>query len=269
VLWNAVAPVVEAAKRSGASDCWFFIRYADPDPHLRLRLHGAPERLLSEVMPALHAAIVPLLEDGRILRLQLETYEREVERYGGAAGIVLAEQIFHADSEAVLAIVQRLDGDAGADARWRLTLRGMDMLLADLGLDTAARHDVIRRARDRYLQEFRANASLKRQLGELYRRQRRSLELLLDPSNDLASPLAPGFAALHRRSKQLAPVAQALVERERAGLLAQPIVELASSFLHMHANRLLRSAQRRQELVIYELLDRIYEGRAARARQLH
>ena len=39
-------------------------------------------------------------------QVQLDTYEREVERYGGPEGIELAEQLFHADSEAVLAIAR-------------------------------------------------------------------------------------------------------------------------------------------------------------------
>ena len=33
----------------------------------------------------------------------------------------------------------------------------------------------------------------------------------------------------------------------------------------MHANRLLRSAQRAQELLIYDFLERLYESAAARA----
>jgi hypothetical protein len=32
----------------------------------------------------------------------------------------------------------------------------------------------------------------------------------------------------------------------------------------MHVNRLLRSAHRAQELVLYELLDRVYSSRAGR-----
>ncbi len=37
------------------------------------------------------------------------------------------------------------------------------------------------------------------------------------------------------------------------------------SLAHMHVNRLLRSGQRAQELVLYEMLDRIYASRSARA----
>src|SRR5262249_22589613 len=81
VLSEVVRPVVGAALQSGAADGWFFLRYGDPDWHLRLRFHGAPERLHAEVLPALQAAVAPLLDDGRLWRAQLDTYEREVERY--------------------------------------------------------------------------------------------------------------------------------------------------------------------------------------------
>ena len=53
-----------------------------------------------------------LLEDGQLWRLQLDTYEREVERYGGPEGMVLAERLFQADSEAVLEIVEQYPEDA-------------------------------------------------------------------------------------------------------------------------------------------------------------
>jgi hypothetical protein len=42
------------------------------------------------------------------------------------------------------------------------------------------------------------------------------------------------------------------------------MTELAASYAHMHVNRLLRSAHRAQELVLYEFLDRAYSARAGR-----
>src|SRR6185436_17553588 len=101
VLVNVVAPVIRAANEQGWIDGWFFIRYADPEPHLRVRLHGDPAVLHSSVAPALNAA---LALESHAWRVQLDTYEREIERYGGDEGMLMAERIFHVDSDYALAL---------------------------------------------------------------------------------------------------------------------------------------------------------------------
>ena len=253
---------------SGAADQWFFIRYGDPDWHLRLRFHGRPEELHGQVQPAIQAAVSSLLEDGWLWRVQFDTYEREVERYGGPEGIALAEQVFHADSEAVLAIVELLSGDEGADARWKLALRGIDMLLNDLGLDLDAKRAILKRVRAGYGREFQADTTyLKDQLSAKYRKERKVMETVLDPTKDAESPLERELAILCRRSERLAPIVAELRARERADRLSLPLTELAPSYIHMHVNRLLRSAQRAQELVLYDFLHRFYESQAARQRK--
>ena len=86
----------------GTIDRWFFIRYADPRPHLRLRFQGRSQMLLETVLPALRARLAPLLATGRVASLDLGTYERELERYGGDSGMPICEEIFRVDSEAVV-----------------------------------------------------------------------------------------------------------------------------------------------------------------------
>jgi thiopeptide-type bacteriocin biosynthesis protein len=265
VLRDLVRPVVAGALRSGAADSWFFIRYGDPDWHLRLRLHGEPGRLLAEVLPAIQEAVAPLLDDGRVWRLQLDTYEREVERYGGPEGVVLSERLFQADSEAVLALADLLAEDARGELRWRLALVGMDHLLAALGFDLDARRAVLGGVRDAFAKEFRVNAELKRQLGERFRQQRREIEGMLGPGATEGLP-ADARAVLCRRSEQLAPVAEELRAAARSGRLTKDLKTFAPGYLHMHANRVLRSAQRAQEMVLYDFLARVYESRAARNR---
>jgi len=267
VLREAAGPLVERVLGSGAADGWFFIRYSDPDWHLRLRFHGAPERLDREVLPALEVAAAPLLDDGRVWKVQLDTYEREVERYGGPDGIALAERLFKADSEAALAILAALSDDEMERARWRLTLRGMALLLDDLGLNLETRGSVARAAREAYGQEFRVDLSLQRQLGEKYRAERQQLDGLLDADAEPAGLPGPALAALHRRSERLAPIAAELRAAEREGRLTLSLAQLAPSYLHMHAFRLLSGAQRQQELVLYELLARLYAAHEARARE--
>lgn len=267
VLREIVAPVVRAARASGAVSSWFFIRFGDPDWHLRVRLRGDPRRLLAEVLPSLAAEVEAGVAAGKIRKLQLDTYEPEVERYGGDHGMPLAEELFAVDSEACLAIVETLSGDAGADARWRLALRGMDMLLEDFGCSLAQKQAIAQSCRSSFAAEFHAEGALQRQVLDKLRRDRRELEILLDPSHDATSPLEPGLVALRQRSVLVRPIAALLRERERAGRLDRPLPVLLSSFLHMHANRMLRAAARAQELVLYTFLERLYEGRIARSKQ--
>jgi thiopeptide-type bacteriocin biosynthesis protein len=267
ILRDVVRPLVEELLGSGAADRWFFIRYGDPDWHLRLRFHGAPDRLREKALPALEAAVTPLLQDGRIWRLQLDTYTREVERYGGPEGIVLAEQIFQADSEAVLEIIQCLDpGDAGLDERWRLTLRGVDMLCQDFALDGPSKLALIRKVRKGFAREMRLDADLKAQIGEKFRKERKELEALLDPKNDVQSALSPGLEIFRRRSARLAPIVAEVNAAKASDGLSVSIEELVLSCIHMHMNRLLRSAHRAHELVVYDYLARIYDTQIARAK---
>ncbi len=265
VLREVVGPVASRAMETGAASAWFFLRYSDPDHHVRVRFHGDPARLRAEVEPSLAQAAAPLLAQGRLWRVVIDTYEREVERYGGDGGIELAERIFHADNEAALAILGWAQGDEGLDVRWRVAFRGMDALLDDLGLDLEARCGVVRRLRESFGEEFHVERGFEKQLAERLRKERPALEAILS-ATDAGGPFGPGLAAIALRSTRMAPIAAALREAVSSGRLTVPVADLAGSFLHLHANRVLRSAHRAQELILYDFLLRIYESRRARAR---
>jgi thiopeptide-type bacteriocin biosynthesis protein len=260
------APVVQSALSSGVADRWFFLRYADPEWHLRLRIHGDPDGLAADTAPLLHRVMAPLLATGEVWRLQFDTYEREVERYGGPQAIEPAEQLFSADSAAALAIVRDLAGDRGAALRWRAALLGIDLLFDDLGLSLAARRAVTRRAREGYGRELGAGGPFQREVGLRYRKERSAVERLLDPRRQPPVELATSVEALRRRSAEIAPPCAAIGALAEDGALTTDLPDLAMSLAHMHINRVLRSAQRAQELVLYEMLDRVYSSRAARRR---
>jgi thiopeptide-type bacteriocin biosynthesis protein len=267
VLVDVLSPMIRGALGAGGAERWFFMRYGDPDWHLRVRFSGDPDKLHSVVVCELQKRMAAVIEVGLVHRLVIDTYEREVERYGGLDGMELSERLFHADSDAVLEILGLLEGAEGADARWRLALRGMDMLLDDLGFDLAAKLSIVERARRSFATEFHVDAALTKTLGAKYRKESRALDAVLDRANDIESPLAPAIEVLGRRSERLAPVAEALRAADRGGRLSLPIADLAASYLHLHANRLLHADARRQELVLYDFLARLYQSRTVRARK--
>jgi len=205
----------------------------------------------------------------KLWRLQLDTYEREAERYGGPEGILVAEELFHADSETVLELVGLLGGDEGAVARWRLALWGIDLLLGDLGFDLARKLLWARQRRDSFGLEYGVDRPKRVRLGNRFRQERAALEELFRAGEVPGGgdhELAPGLTVLCAGSGSMAPVAERLRALSDSGRLTVSMDDMAASLAHMRVNRLLRSAHRAQEAVLYDFLERIYDGRAARQR---
>lgn len=252
--------------RDGAMDRFFFIRYGDPFWHLRLRVHGEPSRLRQEVLPVLSAAARRYMSDGLGWRFQLDTYRREIERYGGDEAIELCEQIFCADSRAVLGILQAQSGDEPPDLRWQLALPGMDRLLADLTLSLDERLQTLSAAAAAFRREFSATPNLERGLGQKQRQLGKSVEAYLRPDESQPGPWQPLLRHFQLRSQAIRPYGLALRELAERKRLCRPLPEIAGSLLHMHVNRLLRAHHRPHEVVLYDLLWRHYRSRQAQAK---
>ena len=266
VLRDELAPLGRWAVESGAARSWFFMRYGDPRWHLRVRFQGDPERLHDELQPRLEEVFARLLDAGTAWKVQLDTYGREMERYGGEAGMELSEEIFFHDSEAVVALLDLCSGDAGADLRWRLALLGMDRLLDDFGLDLEARQAHAERGREGFAARYRYDL-LRGPVADRLREERGALQRLLGSAPEAADEEhRPGLAILDRRSRAIAPIVQELRERERRGHLAMPVANIVHSYVHMFVNRLSRSAGPEHELVLYDFLVQLYRSEIARAR---
>lgn len=268
LLRTTLAEQVRALKARGVVDRYFFLRYGDPAWHIRLRLHGDPARLNAEAWPALTAACAGTLAEGDSWKLQADTYERELERYGGPAGMGLVEELFCADSEAVLELLEAYPGDEAAQLRWRLVVRGLDTLLEDLGLPLEEKAAVVQRLRASFGAEFHVDKRFEEQLSLRYRSESRGLDALLSLKPETAPALwQPGLKSLQRRGERLRPLAAELRRLEAARQLTVPVPRLAESLLHMHVNRMLVSDHRAQELILYAFLERLYRSRLARQRK--
>lgn len=251
VLREVVRPVIDRAQASGAAKRWFFIRDHDGDWHLRLRIEGAPDRLWGEVWPDLARAAERLRVDGRLWRLTLDTYEREVERFGGAGGILLAESAFHEDSAACLSLLQSEALAADEDARFRVALLGCHLLLEDLGLSPQARCELLAPHRDGLWRQHRGDGDVERAAGAMFREQRAALEALLAGTAP-EDPLSAHRAAFSARSAAVAAL------RAHAPTVARPL-------LHLHCNRLLRAQPTLQEMLISDWLLRLAAAGAGRS----
>jgi lantibiotic biosynthesis protein len=250
LLTDVLAPVIADVVAAGAAERWFFLRYNDPEGHVRLRFGGPRQRLAAEVLPRVNAALEPLVADERVWRVQLGTYTRELERYGGDAGMAVCEEIFCADSEAALALLR---APHTPTQRWQWTLRGMQLLLDDLDLELPAQAAIAERAREIFFREFGGDPLLARTIGARHRELRAELEALF--ASDGAAGDVVAATAFGRRTQRIAKL------RARPDWPAATVrAAVAGSLLHMHANRMLRGAARAWELVLYDFLWRHYRS---------
>jgi thiopeptide-type bacteriocin biosynthesis protein len=267
MLTELVRPLVAEVLRPGAADSWFFMRYADPEWHLRLRFHGDPDSLKAFVLPALLRRARPFQENGVLWRLEFERYEPEVERYGGPDGLGVAERFFQLDSELGLDLLPCFMGDEGAELRWRLALCGADRLLSGLGFGDAETKALVEQLQASREQTWTADGSYRQQVAHVFRsvHGRETLAAMLD---DPASTLPPeALGAFQRYASRLQSFHDAWQDLERVGRLTAPVPEIAASLVHMHLNRLLRSCHLQQEAVICDFLCRLYATRLARRGQ--
>jgi thiopeptide-type bacteriocin biosynthesis protein len=229
LLAGPVRTFAEFATASGLAEEWFFVRYADPEPHLRLRFAGHPGNLVGELLPRLCAWAQELLTAGSCDRIAFDTYAREIERYGGLAGMAAAEQVFAVDSVTVVELLELERRNRIGLDRTALAVLSVDALLAALGLDDARRLAVYRRA-----------VSSRHEAGADYRLRQRALRSLV--TNHDAGQDDPGGALarlLGARAAGLEGPARRLDELAAGGQLARPVDDICPSFVHMHCNRLL------------------------------
>jgi lantibiotic biosynthesis protein len=246
------AQITEAA---GMSDCWFFVRYADPAPHVRVRFHGHPEVLVGTLLPELSRWANDLVLGGACERFAFDTYERELERYGGDDGTLLAEAIFTVDSVAVAELLHRMGTHSDHPDRLTLAMLSIDDMLASLGFDELARYEY-----------YQAIATLSSEDGREYRKRKVALAGLFGSANG-ETPVGhdPEIARiLATRHRDLTQIAPELAILEGRGTLPTPRTALYASYVHMHCNRLGTGPELEQQA--QKLLRRTRESLRARAR---
>ena len=138
ILKNDLHSFCREMINSGIIDKWFFIRYTDPDFHIRLRLHLNEVRDFSCIFNRFFVALQPLVKAGFMWNIQCDTYQREMERYGRNT-ISMIEDIFCIDSEYIIRLLQLLNNDNFDLMRWKSALVLIDSFLIAFSFDLSQR----------------------------------------------------------------------------------------------------------------------------------
>ncbi|WP_121809618.1 lantibiotic dehydratase [Mucilaginibacter kameinonensis] len=222
---------------------WFFIRYHDPDNHIRVRVNLVDEIDFQEVYLAIREVLSPFLLSGQVHVVQLDTYVRELERYGHQ--IEQAERLFCIETMFCCNVFRLLESNRYDTEDWLLIFWLIKDYLNLMSPDINQQLQFVERQQAYFFTEFDDKA-VKIQIDQLYRKYHGSLNNLLLAYDDL----------LQEKRKQVELLLQKYTINWNAKFLG--------SVIHMAVNRYFSNRQRLHECILYGLMLKFLKSEKAR-----
>lgn len=239
-------------------DSWFFIRYADPNPHIRLRFHFDDISNIGNVIVFVENTLRPFLETGQVNRIMTDTYKREIERYGETT-IELCEKLFFHNSEMIADMLSLIENLPEKETyRWLFALKSIDAMLSDFDYSLDKRHDLLKRIADAFGQEFRINESTIQQFSNKYRATKNMIFKFMHDEDEQAKEL---YELINSNSENTKSIVQQLLDSCPEHNRLEDIIR---SLIHMTMNRIFVAQQRKHEVVLYGFQERYYRSEVAK-----
>lgn len=257
-LISILNPLSSQLIEENVIDKWFYIRYKDElGQHLRVRFHLFDVENISEVIFRLHDLIMPFLENKLISNITINTYKRELERYGFNT-IEEFESLFFINSKLILNIVELTEDSQ--ENRWLYGMRSIDAFLDLWNFDTDQKKGLLKSLKTSFGKEFGIDKEIRKQLSKKYRDNKSKIENLFSDTNEELDSILKVFKV---ESK---PYVDAIFQKIETKDSDETFLinDLLSSYIHMHCNRLFQSKQRRHEWILYDLLFEYYYSMSAR-----
>lgn len=250
ILIDKIRPLTEKLLEQNKITSWFFIRYNDPEFHLRIRFHLTDVKYIGEVILMIKKNLSIYIESGFIWDIQLNTYQREIERYGSNT-MMHFEQFFFYDSTLVVKAINTFEND---EERFLFTLKTIHLIVISFYADIEQRLEFTELLRQGFKTEFNADKSTIKQLDIKYRLIKSKIDFSLNNKRqDYLNTLLRTF------QNNVEPIIKVILEYEKYNMLQITVKEAVSSLIHMAINRTFRSKQRLYEFMIYDFLYKHYK----------
>lgn len=263
VLTEIIKPVVEDLLSKNFIDKWFFIRYSDPDLHLRVRFHYTNPVNIFHIINSLKKRSKTFIDQNLIWKIQIDTYKREIERYGLDI-IELSEELFYHESMLIVNMLSMIEGDDGEIIRWLFSLRSIDNLLDDFLYTEEEKIKLMEVLKTNFGLEFGMRKELKHQLDRKFRKERETINNIMEKRKDESREILQLIKLLDKKSENIKSIIKEILNLKNIDGLQGSLNDLMASYIHMLMNRLFKSKQRMHEMVIYDFLFRYYKSMRAR-----
>ncbi|WP_185218085.1 lantibiotic dehydratase [Sphingobacterium mizutaii] len=250
IIRDELKKIIQKLKHTNQIQKWFFIRYHDPEPHIRIRFHlrGDLIKTYSKTTKIINESFCPLIEQGKISRVSYDTYERELERYG-PSNIENCEMIFNLESEVIISVLELVKGK-GEHLRWSFAMILVDRLFSAFGLKDQEKIDLIELLRNNFLEEFTSVPKLKYKMDQNFRAKKDEISAFF--MHTVLEDLQVN-SIIRQYEHYITDYANMCIVNKDYQLRPKGIV---SALSHMLLNRIFNSRQREQEMVIYHFLSK-------------
>lgn len=262
VLSECIKPLIEELMEIKVINQWFFVRYGDPEWHIRLRLHLADTTQLGFILQRAKSWIQQFEDSGLIWKVQLDTYQRELKRYGSRT-IEQAEWFFCDDSITVINLLPLLQEQEYEDIRWSYAVWLADNWMRRFQLSLEEKLLLVNKLKDCFFEEFQMTKEQRLQLDKKFRAKRSKINKILEESAYISSPSNSAYTFGDSKLKDTSGLVNYILGLDEDGKLEVTLTAFISSMIHMSLNRLLPANQRMHEMVVYYFLYKYYRSKLA------
>ncbi|MDM8173648.1 thiopeptide-type bacteriocin biosynthesis protein [Olivibacter sp. 47] len=252
ILNRIVFPLAKRLLKDKIIDQWFFIRYADPNTHLRVRFHMPSVDNIAQILSLMNRYINSYLQRAIVTSIQIDTYNREIQRYKPYA-IELVEYFFFNDTLVSEKIISRLYKKKNEDERWLIALLVIDQTFEGFDLPIAERIKALQKLFHYFSIEHSADKRLRHEFSALYRTHKRIISFEFEEFRNERGLFRDFGAVLGEKRKLCYAIKSKIIKNNKKDL-----EEIQNSILHMSMNRIFNVKQRTQEFVCYSLLLKYY-----------
>ncbi|MCV9926528.1 thiopeptide-type bacteriocin biosynthesis protein [Flavobacterium sp. LS1R49] len=264
ILTEIIKPITTELLKNNLIDKWFYIRYSDPKNHLRIRFHCSENKNIFEVINKLNPYLKEYLMSDLIWNIQIDTYQREIERYGENT-IELSEELFFHDSNMIVEFIDLIEGEEGEEIRWLFCLKAINKFLDDFRYSNREKLNLLENLKIGYANEFDLTKAQRIQVNSKYRNNRKIIEdfmLYTIKDNEKYIEIED---LLSTKSDFTANIIKKIIDINKNETLN--LNSFVSSHIHMLTNRLFKSKGRLNEMVVYDFLYRYIDSIEARNKQ--
>ncbi|MCQ9640712.1 lantibiotic dehydratase [Chryseobacterium sp. WG14] len=243
IIKDSIYKFASGLIKKGIIKKWFFIRYSDPDHHIRIRFltTSSDHNISNQIYQLLDKY---LTQEMIIHKIVLDTYNREIERYGEST-IDHMESIFYFDSECVCQLLK--EAELAETAIWKAAIVGVNRILNDFGYEQAEKRDIMNHLANGY--GMRLDENSKAALKDKYRNHRSEILDLLTEGDDFTMILN----SRTRKTKNYITEVKDLQSK-------QMVKSLVISYIHMFINRMFASKPNLYESILYYFLHKSYDS---------